>query len=610
MLLKLELLLSHSDGGDSLVFRKGHTMAGFFKILLGGAVGAVLGILFAKKQGAPSLFERSALPPAPAKPVETPVASSATTVTPAPEPAQPAPVVPTYLVPIYYTPQAVAQAPVAAQAPIAAPQASAPTPVQVPVVEPPATPEVAQVAPEPQQPVFQPAPEPVVVAPEPPETPVVEEPAPVAEAAAPPVEEPAPVVEQPVPVFMEPEPPPAPVEEPASAEPVEVPPVEVESDVELESEVDEILAATVGTTGESDSEVVFSPQVLEEPVPGAGWEPSAVFLREDAELDELLPVVPDAVKPYEGAEITEKASIDEDTWLTAGWPEIADAAASESAASVDEELFELEPLSPAEPISPEPAEPTPAPAESITADAESPTEPVVEVPREDDLTSRIEETRRRIAEAAAARAAAPSIEEVWDTEPRAVPEEPSAAEPPIIEAQAEPSAAEPLSPEPVAAAIPEAAVEPVAEPVVQRTAGTAPPAEEPSGDDLKSRIEETRRRIREELEKPFAAVDEPAAPEPAQPVAAAAPSNGGAPAQPAPPAEAPAAGESDFDAMRARIELTRSRLKAKAFDAMMAGESALLGRDEQTPGDASKPAVSIDSEIEQTVDNTLREEDR
>jgi len=474
-------------------------------------------------------------------------------------------------------------------------------------VEPPASAEVEQGVPEPQQPVFPAVPEPAFVAPEPPEAPVVEEPGPVVEAAAPPVEELAPVVEPPVPVFMEPEPPPAPIEESASKGPAEVPPVAVEPDVELESEVDEILAATVGTTGEADSEVVFSPQVLEEPVPGAGWEPSAVFLREDAELDELLPVVPDAVKPYEGAEIAEKAPVDEDAWLTSGWPEIADAAAAESAASIDEELFELEPLSPTEPIS---AESAPAPTEPITADAETPTESVVEVPQQDDLTSRIEETRRRIAEAAAARAAAPSIEEVWDTEPRVVPEVPPVAESPVMEAPTEPLVAEHPSPEPVAAAIPEAAVEPVAEPVVQPTTGAAPLAEEAPGDDLKSRIEETRRRIREELEKPFAAVDEPEAPEPARPVATAAPSNGGAPAQPVEPAEAPAADESDFDAMRARIELTRSRLKAKAFDAMMAGESALLGRDEQASSDVSKPAVSIDSEIEQTVDNTLREEDR
>ena len=35
----------------------------------------------------------------------------------------------------------------------------------------------------------------------------------------------------------------------------------------------------------------------------------------------------------------------------------------------------------------------------------------------------------------------------------------------------------------------------------------------------------------------------------------------------------------DYDSMKNRIESTRSRLKAKAFDAMMTGESALLGRD-------------------------------
>ncbi len=44
---------------------------------------------------------------------------------------------------------------------------------------------------------------------------------------------------------------------------------------------------------------------------------------------------------------------------------------------------------------------------------------------------------------------------------------------------------------------------------------------------------------------------------------------------------------------------------------MMAGESALLGRDE---GDdlinPAKHTVTFDSEIEQTVDNTLIEEDR
>jgi hypothetical protein len=154
------------------------------------------------------------------------------------------------------------------------------------------------------------------------------------------------------------------------------------------------------------------------------------------------------------------------------------------------------------------------------------------------------------------------------------------------------------------------------------------------GEDLKSRIEETRRRIREELEKPFAAVDdEPPGIEPARstppattPAYESAPTpviggamrvtpasaKDGAPALPGTPAEAVASENgADYDAMRARIELTRSRLKAKAFDAMISGESALLGRDsEEESAPAAKRAAAFDSEIETTVDSTLREEDR
>ena len=89
-----------------------------------------------------------------------------------------------------------------------------------------------------------------------------------------------------------------------------------------------------------------------------------------------------------------------------------------------------------------------------------------------------------------------------------------------------------------------------------------------------------------------------------------APINGGTPAQPGTPAEAVASGNgSDYDAMRARIELTRSRLKAKAFDAMMSGETALLGRDSEESAAAAKRAAAFDSEIDQTVDSTLREDD-
>jgi hypothetical protein len=86
------------------------------------------------------------------------------------------------------------------------------------------------------------------------------------------------------------------------------------------------------------------------------------------------------------------------------------------------------------------------------------------------------------------------------------------------------------------------------------------------------------------------------------------PANGGAGAPAHAAAEVGGEG-SDYDAMRARIELTRSRLKAKAFDAMMAGEAALLGRDTASPA-STRPAAAFDSDIEQTVDSTLREEDQ
>ena len=166
-----------------------------------------------------------------------------------------------------------------------------------------------------------------------------------------------------------------------------------------------------------------------------------------------------------------------------------------------------------------------------------------------------------------------------------------------------------------------------------RTAPATAADEAALGEDLKSRIEETRRRIREELEKPFAAVDdEPPAIEsvrsapPVTPPAYASaptpvigeamrvtpvPANGGGPALPETPAEAVASENgADYDAMRARIELTRSRLKAKAFDAMISGESALLGRDsDEESAAAARRAAAFDSEIEQTVDTTLREDD-
>jgi hypothetical protein len=68
----------------------------------------------------------------------------------------------------------------------------------------------------------------------------------------------------------------------------------------------------------------------------------------------------------------------------------------------------------------------------------------------------------------------------------------------------------------------------------------------------------------------------------------------------------------DHDAMRRRIEETRNRLKAKAFDAMMKGESALLARGSDSPASTMPPQVdtgALDSEVAETIDTTLIEED-
>jgi hypothetical protein len=60
--------------------------------------------------------------------------------------------------------------------------------------------------------------------------------------------------------------------------------------------------------------------------------------------------------------------------------------------------------------------------------------------------------------------------------------------------------------------------------------------------------------------------------------------------------------------MRRRIEETRARLKAKAFDAMMSGEAALLGRDSE--GRIPEPEeIKLDGDVESTIDESLSQED-
>ena len=62
--------------------------------------------------------------------------------------------------------------------------------------------------------------------------------------------------------------------------------------------------------------------------------------------------------------------------------------------------------------------------------------------------------------------------------------------------------------------------------------------------------------------------------------------------------------------MRRRIDETRSRLKAKAFDAMMSGESFITP--EQEPDKEEKEMAApedFDQEIEETIDESFKEAD-
>jgi len=68
-------------------------------------------------------------------------------------------------------------------------------------------------------------------------------------------------------------------------------------------------------------------------------------------------------------------------------------------------------------------------------------------------------------------------------------------------------------------------------------------------------------------------------------------------------------GTIDQAEMRRRIEETRARLKAKAFDAMMSGESALLSRDSGEKPVPKGDDVELDGELETTIDESLSQEE-
>lgn len=78
---------------------------------------------------------------------------------------------------------------------------------------------------------------------------------------------------------------------------------------------------------------------------------------------------------------------------------------------------------------------------------------------------------------------------------------------------------------------------------------------------------------------------------------------------PAPPAGQREGGSIDQAEMRRRIEETRARLKAKAFDAMMSGESALLRNDSGSRPSPTADEDQLEPEIDATIDESFSPED-
>jgi len=222
-------------------------------------------------------------------------------------------------------------------------------------------------------------------------------------------------------------------------------------------------------------------------------------------------------------------------------------------------------------------------AGTATAVAEPPVvEPAFEEPAiaqetaSEDLRARIEETRAAVETDIAQPFASVATEE-------AVVEEAAAEEAIVEEAVVEEAAVdEVVIEEPVEEPAAETPVpeEPVAEQVPVREAAAGLVADITSGAVAAVAVEE-------------AQVEEPAAEEP---VAEEEPS-------------AREGGAIDQAEMRRRIEETRARLKAKAFDAMMSGEAALLSRDSGEKPVPKGDGVELDGELESAIDEALSQDE-
>jgi len=318
-------------------------------------------------------------------------------------------------------------------------------------------------------------------------------------------------------------------------------------------------------------------RVTEPPTEAAYEEPQIVV--EPAALEEAVIVEEPSEGPTDEPTATEQSGSEEvvthEEAVAAG-PEIADAVADEHVIASEEAV-----------VVADAAAPGPAVLESVT----------VEETGSEDLRARIEETRAAV--------------ETDIAEPFA----PAVAEAIVEEAEV---AREPAAEEPVVEATAPSTDDTVVEGAPAEEAEYEAPAEEPRAWEIPYE-EDASHEAEPPAEAPVVAmevvepvVDEEAAA--AEPAVAEIAEESVAEAPPAdePVAEAPPVRESgaiDQAEMRRRIEETRARLKAKAFDAMMSGESALLSRDSGEKPVPTGEDVKLDGELESTIDESLSQEE-
>jgi len=195
-------------------------------------------------------------------------------------------------------------------------------------------------------------------------------------------------------------------------------------------------------------------------------------------------------------------------------------------------------------------------------------------------------------------------------------EAPPAAEP-VVEEPAAPVVPpqllqeSPFLEEPMVAPIAEPEAEaPVAEPAAEISPVEAPPAEAPV--DLLGPAPARGAGLSDWESLQFPAAGEPTIESHssiAEPPVAAPEPPAATPEPPAAEAETPGPAGIDREEMRRRIDETRSRLKAKAFDAMVSGETFIDETEAEKAESHTEASSGLDADVEKSIDDSLREAD-